>query len=218
MPKKNRGKISQFSSRSVTKTHLYTKGREYSIDGVEYIGEYYLQDEQAYTGPQPLKLEENLNKRDFDIINNSNKVILDPKSATIGIPLIKYYSDQNNYIYDRYSKYALQHNYTNPKQITYKPKDSAYEVGEDTRYFIQKVGNPDNFVIEIDNYQWERIGSINGIDNGLYMSISVLWKLIGTYSYIAEYNESVLRRAQKQVPNILYAIRSFTEHAKITAF
>ena len=60
--KKNRkGSISGYSPRSKVQTHKYTKGGEFTLDGKDYIGEYHLKDGLAWTGPEPLKPQDNVN-------------------------------------------------------------------------------------------------------------------------------------------------------------
>jgi hypothetical protein len=109
-------------------------------------------------------------------------------------------------------------NFIDPIPYLYEPKDSAYGVGEDVRYFVQKRGNDDSYAIEIDSKQWEMIGAFKGIDDGLYAFIGVTWKLVGAYDIVAQQNELALFKAQKVIPSILYSVKSFTEFARFKRF
>lgn len=216
--KKNRlGSISGYSPRSRVQTYLYTKGGEYSLEGVEYVGEYHIKEDTAYTGPEPVKASEDINKvGDPDIIQ---KEFRSAKSLSSGKILRRIYADFDQYEYERLKQFAIKElDYLEPRPVLYKPKDAAYDAGEDSRYFVQKRNSNDSYPIEIDTNQWELIGQFRGIDPLIYSSVRVVWKLVGSFDYIAQQNELALFRAQKEVPGVLYAVRSFTEFARLTRF
>ena len=217
--KKNRAKkLSKYSQQSVAETYLYTRGLQYSLNGVEYIGEYHIIGPDAFTGPTPIKTDDNININNSISVLNPRQNITSLKTQDQGLKLTSYYSSLNNYSYDNIIKSKLISNFRSPKQIMYQPKDSAYDAGIDSRYFVQKRGADDNFAIEIDINQWELIGSYRGIDNGLYYAAAIKWMLVGTYDYVYNYNQQELIKAEPLVPNIMYAIKNFTEYSKLIAF
>ena len=44
-------KLSKYGARYNSNNYLYTKGGEFSLDGLNYIGEYHYQEVLARTGP-----------------------------------------------------------------------------------------------------------------------------------------------------------------------
>ena len=216
--KKNRlSNISGYSPRSKVQTYLYTKGNEYSLDGVEYIGEYHLKEGIAYTGPEPVKALDDINKVGDPLL--IQKEFRSMKSMSSGKILRRIYPDFDQYEYERLKQFAIRElDFVEPRPILYQPKDAAYDAGEDTRYFVQKRNSDVSYPIEIDTNQWELIGQFRGIDPQIYASVGVTWKLVGSFDYIAQQNELALFRAQKLVPGVLFAVRSFTEFARLTRF
>lgn len=218
--KKNRsGNISGFSPRKKVRTHLYTKGGEYSLNGVEYIGEYYIEENTARTGPMPPVSTDEVNAvGDPDLINPKARLFVQ-KTSEWGKELRRVYPNDDQYQYEKLKKFNITvREFVDPRPHIYQPKESAYGTGYDERYFVQKRGDESSYAIEIDLSQWELIGYSRGIDDGLYAYTSVNWRLVGAYDYIAQQNELALFRAQKTVPSILYSVRNFTEYARFTRF
>lgn len=218
--KKNRsGNISGFSPRKKVRTHLYTKGGEYSLDGVEYIGEYYVEENIARTGPTPPVNTDEVNAvGDPDLINPKTRLFVQ-KTADWGKELRRIYPTNYQYEYEKLKDFYVKVNlFIDPRPYIYQPKESAYSAGFDERFFVQKRGDDASYAIEIDISQWELIGYPRGIDDGLYAYTSVNWKLVGAYDYIAQQNELALFKAQRLVPSILYSVRNFTEYARFTRF
>ena len=218
--KKNRsGNISNFSSRKKTRTHLYTKGGEFSLNGKNYVGEYYIEGDSYFTGPTPVDINENINRvGDPDLVNPKIRLIT-PKAAETGELLRRVYPEDYQYEYERVKAFNIPIlDFIDPIPYLYQPKDSAYSAGEDVRYFVQKRGSDDSYAVEIDSKQWQMIGGFRGIDDGLYAFIGVTWKLVGAYDIVAQQNELALFKAQKVIPSILYSVKSFTEFARFKRF
>ena len=70
--------------------------------------------------------------------------------------------------------------------------------------------------MEINNQQFRTIGKPGGIDGGLYAYQSLEWRLTGTQQAIYQHNQLQLYKASRTLPTIAYAVRSFTEGARIT--
>ncbi len=218
--KKNRsGNISGFSPRKKVRTHLYTKGGEYSLDGIEYVGEYYLEEKIARTGPKPpVDTDETLPVGDPELINPKVRLFVE-KTSEWGKELRRIYPVYYQYEYEKLKDFEIKvRQFVEPRPHIYEPKESAYGAGFDERYFVQKRGDEMSYAIEVDLSQWELIGYQGGIDDGLYAYTSVNWRLTGAYDYIAQQNELALFRAQREVPSILYSVRNFTEYARFTRF
>ena len=114
---------------------LYTKGFQYSLDGENYIGEYHLQGDKAYTGPE--------------------------KTATSRL-LRKYYSDALVYAYDRCRGFPKRDR-IEPNQIVWLPLETNYKTGYAIRYFVERAGKYEGYPIEIDDEQKSKYGKDGGI-------------------------------------------------------
>jgi len=218
--KKNRASnISSFSARRKTLTHLYTKGGEFSLDGEEYVGEYHIEGIAAFTGPAPLNAGDDVNQTGDPDIINPKLIIVAPKNTESRKRLRRIYLEKYQYDYERIKSFDIAVlGFVDPVPYIYEPTDAAYEVGQDSRYFVQKRGDDSSYAIEINNSQWELLGLFGGIDDGLYSFASITWRLVGSYDVLAQQNELALYKAQKVVPSILYSVKSFTEFARFTRF
>lgn len=181
---------SEFSSGRNDNLYKYTKGGQFSLDGIEYIGEYHFLGNTAKTGPVPTP------------------------DARI---LQRLYRVQDHYIYDRNFDFDVKVlSFVEPRPYLYVPKEQAYTVGTDIRYFVEKVEDSESYAIEIDQAQYDNIGKEKGIDNGIYTFASINWKLTGRRQDIIDHNELQLYKASATVPSINYAVRNFLEFARIT--
>jgi len=174
--------------------HKYTKGGEFTTtNGEEYIGEYHLRfDGKTYTGPVE-------GSQDID------------KS----LQLLPFYKNTNNFTYDKLNKFVTPiKDHTPPTPYTYKvrPAEGVYELGFDTRFFVQRRG-PGNFAIEIDADQRNRFGSDFGIDDNIYDVADVMWQLTGTIEFIETTNKDRIRQASFIVPDITSIITNYTQFA-----
>lgn len=182
----------------VGKDYRYTKGYEYSLNGVNYIGEYHMLGQVAKTGP-----------------------IETPSS----LMLTKYYGNQDLYEYDKARGFPKRVRNI-PNQIVWTPKASDYKIGYATRYFVERIGNMEGYPLEIDARQSDQYGKDGGIDEGVYGLAKVKWKLIGpertvvvnnqVIEGIYEHNQNEVIRQTRIIPNIESAIKSYTEYAQIT--
>lgn len=191
---------SQYNLEPKKKTkYLYTKGFEYSLDGENYIGEYHIDGSSVYTEPE--------------------------KSPTRKL-LRKYYSDPLVYAYDRCRGFPKRER-IQPNQIVWAPIETNYKTGYAIRYFVERAGKYEGYPIEIDSEQKSSYGKDGGIDEGVYTLASVTWKLTGpersVYRNGELYIEGVFEHNQRQVilntkiiPNLEYAIKSYTEFARFT--
>lgn len=180
-------------------TYLYTKGREFSLNGKNYIGEYHIAGNVFKTGPVP-----------------------DPLSQL----LRKYYDDEMVYDYDR-ARAFKQRVRIEPNQVPFFPRDTDYVAGFAKRFFVERSGNYEGYPIEIDKIQQITYGKEGGIDEGAY-SLAVLdWKLTGYersiykdgevfIEGIFEHNQLEVYKNTRIIPNLPVAIKSYTEFARVT--
>lgn len=181
---------SRFGIRKNNNIYLYTKGKEYSLNGVEYIGEYHIDGTTAKVGP-----------------------VLDPEAPT----LQRYYANKDHYIYDKqynFNPKVLQ--FVLPVYFAYAPIEQAYIIGYDTRYFVEKINDDQSYAIEIDEKQSRNINKKGGIDGGIYAISLVRWQLTGYQDEIAANNELSLLQAAAITPSVQYAVKNYTEFARFT--
>jgi hypothetical protein len=182
--------LSRFSSRKNNNTYLYTKGREFSLFGQNYIGEYHYDGSTPKTGPIPS--------------DSSQK-------------LTRFYNIKDHYTYDKTFNFNTKVlTFTNPIPYLYRPKDTVYLSGYDSRYFVEKVDDENSYAIEIDQIQYQGMGKQGGIDNGLYLAVTLNWKFTGRREDIIKHNEQELQKASVKLPTVAYAVKSTLEFARIT--
>ena len=179
---------------------LYTKGREFSLDGKNYIGVYHYKGTVPFTG---------------DLNNQTKK------------QLTKYYESEEAYRYDRsFNFQKIESTYVLPKQSRIRPNQFDYEAGFLARYFIQDVINLDTLPIEIDSAQASDFGRPGGIDPGKFDLVEINWKLTGplrsrlvngiVQTGIFEYNQNQIKQSKYAL--LVYSVRSFEEFANVTIF
>lgn len=181
---------SRFGVRKNNNIYLYTKGKEYSLNGIEYIGEYHLDGNIAKVGP-----------------------VVDPEA----LPLQRYYANKDHYIYDKqynFNPKVLQ--FTLPVYFAYTPIEQAYLIGYDTRFFVEKINDDQSYAIEIDEKQFRNINKKGGIDGGIYAASAVQWQLTGYQKDITINNELSLLQASVVTPSVQYAVKNYTEFARFT--
>ena len=189
-------RTSKYSSVAGANDYLYTKGKEFTTEaGEEYIGEY--------------------------IIRRGGRIFTGPVSSATGTsnrPLYPYYSNRDQFIYDRIFEYSSPvKQYVQPIPYFYTPRESegVYDAGFDVRFFVQRH-TADTYAIEIDGDQFDRIGRECGIDSAIYASVALQWRLTGTLAAIEELNKRNTNIASAQLPGLPFAINSYTQFARPT--
>ena len=180
--------------------YLYTKGREFSLEGKNYIGEYHLVDGKPGTGPVP---------------DNQSK------------PLTKFYSDQQVYRYDYIKQFKnLVTEFIEPKPIIIKPTELDYDSSYVDRFFVEKSMAVEKYPTEIDNKQYQKYNTVENINGGLYLLVVLRWKLTGPLRDrrdakgnliergIYEHNALEVEKGARQIPNISYIIKNYIEFAR----
>lgn len=182
-------RISQYSGRKKQNNYLYTKGGEFSLDGIDYVGEYHVEGAIAKTGPVP---------------TNESKVLRRP------------YTDADVYVYDNIKNFNTAIlRYVEPRPIVLNITNVDYARGYVYRYFVESI-TIKPYTVEIDKIQYDLIGKANGIDPNTYVNALVKWKLTGTLQEIEAENQKQIGEAIKSTKNILYSIRSYIEYSTPT--
>jgi len=195
MAKKN-----TLANKANANNYLYTKGKEFSLDGINYIGEYHLVDGKPKTGP---------------VADNQAK------------SLTKYYPDLVVYNYDRIKQFKnLVTDYTEPNPIIIEPTDLDYDLGYIDRFFVEKSINVEKYPTEIDNKQYQKYNTAENINGGLYLVVILKWKLTGSLRDrrdakgnliergIYEHNALEVEKGSRQIPNLNYIIKNYIEFAR----
>ena len=176
----------------------YTKGFEYSLNGENYVGEYYVKDGVVYTGPA----------------NSSGQM------------LTKYYDDSNNFSYDKlFSFKKIESTFKSIQANKVEPQETDYELGFYDRYFLYNITDATKMPIEIQPAEQEILGKAKGYDDRVKDLVIVKWQLTGPlnnttsssglfYPGIYETNVAAVERVSQKYPNMVYAFRNYTEFAR----
>ena len=176
-------------------TGLYTAGGQWQLeDGTEYIGPYhqYINDRLTYTNS---KYQKGVSKQLFPLVTDSN---------------IKEYNQV---------KQTSAKIWATPKfHIPYITGDHIAQ-GWVPRYFVQVRNNPIATVIEIDENQFNNIGTpVNGIDSSRYKSIELRWRITGTVVEISNSNRRLISISNQDFPglvNYLTNLFEFSNYAPV---
>ena len=189
---KESGRISTKITKQNNTTFLYTKGNEFSLNGVSYVGEYHYNKHGPATYPETNKLEE---------------------------PLHRIYTNPDHYEYEKIKRYniSIQHRIEPKPYIYTTPHLASYTIGFDNRYFVEKINDIQSYAEEIDMAQASTAGKPGGIDLGLYPISIIKWKLTGTLKDIQQHNTEQVFIASRLTPSIGYAIQNYIQFANITA-
>lgn len=173
--------FSPYSAQGKDLTYLYTKGKEFSLDGEEYIGEYHLNGLEVRSGP-------------LETIESYT--------------LYPYYENKDHFTYDIIDKrFNLIKTYIEPKPYIPTLNEAAYQAGNITRYFVRNIVSSKGYPLEIDSNQFKSIGGIGGINPGIYVSVKITWKITKstnpvTLLEVREFNKKEIARAKKIIWDI----------------
>lgn len=179
----------------------YTKGGEYSLNGRDYVGEYHIANNKAFTGP----------------------------NGTIGSKeLTKYYPHNMVYTYDSLFQFKkIESTFKQPMDAIIIPTEGDYLAGMYERYFLQSLIDMQKMPIEVSKTAYQSLGKPNGLDNESNIPITVMWTLTGPLrSYadsngyivqgIYEKNEAQVLKLSTAYPNIQYKLKNYLEFARPT--
>lgn len=169
------------------KLYVYTKGKEYSLDGVEYIGYYHISNSVPYSEYKP---------------------------STTSRKLYPYKSSDASMIYDKLKpEYLKLDTYNPPYQAPLLLTAAQYESGKITRYFLKKRN--ENIIYEINKNMVGKLGSEGGIDDIMYQLTSMDWMIsINGISYeLINFNTKSLAIADLEMPGVRNKITSMYEYS-----
>jgi hypothetical protein len=179
---------------------LYTKGFEYSLNGKNYVGEYYDVNGVQYAGRPTSPVKQQLRR---------------------------YYENNDLYTFDKLANFGRSiSTYKQPKFVIIEPKPQDYSIGYINRYLVQYVLDLAQVPIEIGDKARGSYGQPSGIDPNLYDLVEVKWQLTGPLNDktiptgivpgIIESNQRTVLKLSQKYPSIIYAFRNYSEFANIT--
>jgi hypothetical protein len=196
---------SGLNSTDYTKTTLYTKGGEYTLEstGQEYRGEYHLANGVPFTGKPKNKLAKRL------------------------LPFV--YDKYSTYVYDRAFQFKNKAKTQKPpKFFRPQPSQSDYKTGYIYRYVVTHNINKEKFPIEIAVTQANSFGAPTGVDAGLWALHKVKWQIAGAIENyetkggvvlgIENANRAAVAVLLPKYPMMQFAFRNYTEFAQPTFF
>lgn len=193
------------NSTDYTKTTLYTKGGEYTVEstGQEYRGEYHLSNGVAFTGKPKNKEAKRL------------------------LPFV--YDKYSTYVYDKFFEFKNKaKTHRSPKFFRPQPSQSDYKTGYIYRYVVTHNLNQQKFPVEIAVTQANSFGSSTGVDAGLWTLHKIKWQLSGALEdyqtkggailSIENANRAAVGALLPKYPILQFAFRNYAEFAQPTFF
>jgi len=164
-------------------------GELVDLDGNEYIGLYVKATDQILSGKQ-----------------------IDSKSKLLRPGIAKFKTPNTT----RYFQ-ITRREYTNTLLPVYhypEPTPEQYDRQSLTRYFVQKINEPETSITEIDEQQYNdwNIDNKVGIDGNLYRRIKFDWTISGPD--IIKNNRRVLAYHETLMPGIKLYLSNITEFAR----
>jgi len=150
---------------SRVQTRLKTQGGEFTLNGNDYKGLYYITyDGHTFSGPDPIT------GPSFTL-----KPVQIPTITTSDTPIIV----PGNETYNTVAAPSLLLTSQVPKSFNPQPTDQDYKAGYFTRYFAKKRTMA-GFVIEVDQPTYTSLQTADSVyDYITYQATSVLWQLTG---------------------------------------
>jgi len=171
--------LQSFYIQSQILSGLYTAGGQWQLaDGTEYVGPYhqYINDKLTYSQSRFLK---GVSKQLFPLITDPN--------------------------INEYNKASKQVGKIWATPIYYFPTVTEQHItqGWMPRYIVQVRNNPNNTIIEINEVQFNNIGTpVTGLDDSRYKSIEIRWRITGTAMEIANSNRQMLVIKNQDFPGL----------------
>jgi len=111
--------------------------------------------------------------------------------------------------------------YKTPTYVNNPPSKKDFEKGYYTRYFLKRVNDINSAVIEVDNTQFDGLGS--NIDGNLYYGIKLDWKITGmlddhyTNNSIDSYgvrstNDRTITINEQKIPGLISILKNSMEY------
>lgn len=132
-------------------THLYTKGKEFTVGLTEYIGYYHLNGKTPFSGP----------------IHNGFSKKLEAYNSSPGILIYNQLKPENK----------ILSTFIEPYATPVSPTDAQYNSGMFTRYFLAKRNTFLNIIYEVNSDMVAKYGKEKGIDNNLYQLTKMQWAI-----------------------------------------
>lgn len=185
---------------SQVKTNLYSNGSEFTLEGADYTGDYFITSKgEAYTGKTPQDNPVNLLQPSGNSLNNESPVNIQNEVSIDSL--------EDNFSYFRvdYPYYESTGRNTNniadaplkPILEISPPTKQDYQIGEFTRYFLRK-SNEIEF-IETSKNQFNLYSTQSStVQWQLYIPISINWTLDGTFENAYRVNQNIARLTESR--------------------
>jgi len=171
--------------------YIYTKGKEFALNEVEYVGEYHYRGKDAYTGPIP-----SIESKKLEKYHPSKDVLR----------YIKVHPKQKVFL-----------TYVEPTKGLVFPTENNYITGVMKRFFVQHRLEKET-IVELDYDQASSYGKEKGIDPVLYQLTSLKWMITTDSKKIdlVEFeNFRVVQTANKEMPGLADVIYNYIEFSEI---
>jgi hypothetical protein len=169
------------------KLYQYTKGKEYSLNGYEYIGYYHLADGVPFSEFMP---------------SASSRKLYPYKGGMAGM------------IYDRIKPdYLKLDTFIEPYQAPLNITAQQYQAGKIIRYFLKKRN--ENIIYEINKEMVGKVGKEGGFDDMLYQLVKLDWMIStnGATNELLNFNARSLHSANLEMPGLKDKIVNLYEYS-----
>ena len=181
--------------KSQISTPLYTSGREFLLNGKNYVGNYWVNSQgSSYSGKSPQNPPNNLLTRVQQTLTSED--ILPP---SVFIENKIYYNSKNR-------DFNLIAPSPPLSSITF-PTEDDYQTGEFQRYFARKRNEFKYIEINSDTYK-KYVDEDQGVQWQLYAPIQISWILTGKQEKVYNTNKNIVLLYQQQ-NNIFGFFESF---------
>ena len=181
--------------KSQISTPLYTSGREFLLNGKNYVGNYWVNSQgSSYSGKSPQNPPNNLLTRVQQTLTSED--ILPP---SVFIENKIYYNSKNR-------DFNLIAPSPPLSSITF-PTEDDYQTGEFQRYFARKRNEFKYIEINSDTYK-KYVDEDQGVQWQLYAPIQISWILTGRQGKVYNINKNIVSLYQQQ-NNIFGFFESF---------
>ena len=181
--------------KSQISTPLYTNGNEFTLNGKDYIGNYWVNSQgNNYSGKSPQNPPNNL---------------LTPKTPPSDLNVespISFYQKNPAYYNSQNKSFILSAPIPPFSSITF-PTEDDYQTGEFQRYFARKRNEFKYIEINNDTYK-KYINQDQGVQWQLYAPIQISWILTGKQEKVYNTNKNIVLLYQQQ-NNIFGFFESF---------
>ena len=188
---------------------LYTEGKEWMLveSLEEYVGLYHkYPNGSVYTGAE-------WSDRSEQLMPFANQTELTPLVSEDG-EISSEVDSKNNSIYFKLTGTRFNQYYTPPFYYP-QPTEEMYAVGFMTRFFVQKINEPE-LITEVNPAEFDSTNNKNnaGIDEDLYRKLKIEWTIEGPLEEARKANQRILMHNELNFPGISRYLSDLDEFHK----